>query len=34
MVEKYYPADFSQQERIGLEHQLDHFLLMPPKVKM
>jgi hypothetical protein len=26
MVEKYYPADFNQQERIGLEHQLNHFV--------
>jgi hypothetical protein len=26
MVEKYYHADFNQQERIGLEHQLNHFV--------
>lgn len=26
MVEKYYPADFTQQERIGLECQLNHFV--------
>ena len=25
MVEKYYPADFTQQERYGLEIQLNHF---------
>jgi hypothetical protein len=27
MVEKYYPADFNQNERIGLEHQLSHFVV-------
>jgi hypothetical protein len=26
MVEKYYPTDFIQQERIGLEYQLNHFV--------
>jgi hypothetical protein len=26
MEEKYYLADFNQQERIGLEHQLNHFV--------
>jgi len=25
MVGKYYPADFTQQDMIGLEHQLNHF---------
>jgi hypothetical protein len=25
LVEKYYRADFNQQERIGLEYQLNHF---------
>jgi hypothetical protein len=24
MVEKYYPADFNQQERLGLEYQLNY----------
>ena len=27
MVEKYYPADFNQQERLGLETQLNHFVI-------
>jgi hypothetical protein len=27
MVEKYYPAYFNQTERIGLEHQLSHFVV-------
>ncbi|TVU06933.1 hypothetical protein EJB05_46969, partial [Eragrostis curvula] len=27
MVEKYYPADFNQQERIGLGYQLNHFVV-------
>jgi hypothetical protein len=27
MVEKYYHADFNQNERIGLEHQLSHFVI-------
>jgi hypothetical protein len=27
MVEKYYPADFTNQDIIGLEHQLNHFAL-------
>ena len=27
MVEKYYPADFNQQERLGLESQLNHFVI-------
>jgi hypothetical protein len=26
MVEKYYPADFIQQEMIGLKYQLNHFV--------
>jgi hypothetical protein len=28
LVEKYYPADFSSQERAQLESQLPHFKLM------
>jgi hypothetical protein len=27
MVEKYYPVDFSQQDRLGLESQLKHFVV-------
>ncbi|XP_066334069.1 uncharacterized protein [Miscanthus floridulus] len=27
MVEKYYPLDFNQQEMIGLERQLNHFII-------
>jgi hypothetical protein len=27
LVEKYYPVDFNQQERIGLEYQLNHFVV-------
>jgi hypothetical protein len=27
LVEKYYSADFNQQERIGLEYQLNHFVV-------
>ena len=27
MVEKYYPLDFNQQELIGLERQLNHFII-------
>ena len=27
LVEKYYPADFNRQEMIGLERQLNHFVL-------
>jgi hypothetical protein len=27
LVEKYYPADFNQQERIGLEYQLNYFVV-------
>ena len=27
MVEKYYPADFTQQERYGLELQLNRFVV-------
>jgi hypothetical protein len=27
MVEKYYPADFNQQEIIGLEYQLNYFVV-------
>jgi hypothetical protein len=27
MVQKYYPADFSQQEIYGLEQQLKHFVV-------
>jgi hypothetical protein len=27
LVEKYYPTDFNQQERIGLEYQLNHFVV-------
>ena len=27
MVEKYYPADFNQQEKLRLEYQLKHFVV-------
>jgi hypothetical protein len=27
LIEKYYPADFNQQERIGLEYQLNYFVV-------
>jgi hypothetical protein len=27
LVEKYYPGDFNQQQRIGLEYQLNHFVV-------
>jgi hypothetical protein len=27
VVEKYYPADFNQQDRLGLESQLKHFVV-------
>lgn len=27
MVEKYYPTDFTHQDMIGLEHQLNHFVV-------
>ena len=27
LVKKYYPVDFTQQERFGLEQQLNHFVV-------
>jgi hypothetical protein len=31
MVKKYYPADFTQQDRYGLEQQLKHFVVDPSR---
>ena len=30
LVEKYYPMDFIEQERINLRFQLQHFILDAP----